>query len=234
MFVPAKNSYLRRIPSALYVPLKNKQMKKVSSVFILILVAVFAAHAQSDKKATDILDKVSAKIKSYKTIRIDFSYSMENKKDKVKDSFKGNLLSKGDKYSLSIANQEILCDGKTTWTVMKDAKEVNINDAGGNEGFSPTKMLSDYSKDYKAKFVQEKGNTQVVELYPIAKGKNFIKIRLTIDKAKTQVSQFQYFDRNNSVFTYDISKFTTDQSADDKQFTFNKAQYPGFEVIDMR
>jgi outer membrane lipoprotein-sorting protein len=41
---------------------------------------------------------------------------MDNKKDKIHDKFTGTLLSKGDKYKLSVARQDVICDGKTVWT----------------------------------------------------------------------------------------------------------------------
>jgi outer membrane lipoprotein carrier protein len=202
---------------------------------LVMLLAGFVANGQTDKKATKILDQISAKTKAYKTIRIDFSYTMVNKKDNINDKFNGVLMSKGDKYRLSVAGQDVICDGKTIWTYLKDAKEVNINSVGeGEEGFTPTKLLTDYVKDYRAKFIKEQGNTQYIELCPLAKGKSFTKVGLNIDKARQQVSQFQIFDRGGSVFTYNVNKWITDQAIDDKQFVFNKASFPGVEINDMR
>jgi outer membrane lipoprotein-sorting protein len=206
---------------------------------IIILIAFTAistlTFSQNDKKATAILDDLSAKTKSYKTIRIDFAYTMENKKENINEKFTGTLLSKGDKYKLTVAGQDVICDGKTMWTYMKDANEVNVNDVNADDdSFTPTKLLMNYTKDYKAKFIEEKGNNQVLELYPIAKGKSFTKVKLTIDKALKQIKEFVIFDRNGSTFKYSVNKFITDQTIDDKTFLFNKANHPGVEVIDMR
>ena len=206
-------------------------------IFILIALTAIATltFSQSDKKATAILNDLSAKTKSYKTIRIDFAYTMENKKEKINEKFTGTLLSKGDKYKLTVAGQDVICDGKTMWTYMKDANEVNINDVNADDdSFTPTKLLTNYTKDYKAKFIEEKGNEQVLELYPLAKGKSFTKVKLTIDKALKQAKEFMIFDRSGSIFKYTVNKFIADQAMDDKTFTFNKASHPGVEVIDMR
>jgi len=148
-------------------------MKKLL-LFVLALQLTVAALAQNDKKAAAILDEVSAKTKAYKTIKIDFTYAMDNEKEKIHDKFKGSLISKGDKYKLSAAGQDVICDGKTVWTYLKEAKEVQINNVGDDDdSFTPTKLLSGYSKDFKSKFIEEKGNDQVIELYPIQKGKTF-------------------------------------------------------------
>lgn len=200
----------------------------------LILVTL-AGFAQNDTKASAILDEVSAKTKSYKTIKIDFTYAMDNAKEKVHDKFKGSLLSKGDKYKLTAAGQDVICDGKTVWTYLKDANEVQINNQGeDDDSFTPTKLLSGYGKDYKSKFIEEKGNEQVIELYPLKKGKSFTKVRLVIDKTKKQISKFIISDRNGSTFSYIVDKMQTDQPIADSVFSFNKAEHPGVEMNDMR
>ena len=209
-------------------------MKKL--IFLVIIAALnMAAFAQSDKKATAILDEVSVKTKAYKTIKIEFTYSMDNAKQKIHDKFKGTLLSKGDKYKLTAAGQDVISDGKTVWTYLKDTKEVQINNVGeDDDSFSPTKLLSGYSKDFKSKFIEEKGNEQYIELYPLKKGKSFTKVQLIIDKSKKQISRFVIYDRNGSTFTYLVDKFVTDQPIADNVFTFNKAEHPGVEINDMR
>jgi outer membrane lipoprotein-sorting protein len=208
---------------------------KFSLLITLLIALSIAVTAQGDPKANTILNEVSAKTKAYKTVLIDFTYTMENKKEKINDKFNGTLKSKGDKYKLSVARQDVICDGKTVWTYLKDANEVQINNAGVDEdSFTPTKLLSNYSKEYKSKFIEEKGNTQIIELYPLAKGKSYTKVKLSIDKTKKQIQQFVIHDKGGSVFTYLVNKFITDQPINDKEFTFNKADHPGVSIDDMR
>jgi outer membrane lipoprotein-sorting protein len=200
-----------------------------------LVVFTISSFAQNDKKATAILDEVSAKTKLYKTIKIDFTYAMDNAKEKIHDKFKGTLLSKGDKYKLTAAGQDVISDGKTMWTYLKDANEVQINNAGeDDDSFTPTKLLSGYGKDYKSKFIEEKGNNQIIELYPLQKGKTFTKVQLTIDKGKKQISKFIIYDRSGSTFSYIVDKFVADQPIADNVFTFNKVEHPGVEINDMR
>jgi len=209
-------------------------MKKLLMMAALVVFTI-SGFTQNDKKATAILDDVSAKTKLYKTIKIDFTYAMDNAKENIHDKFKGTLMSKGDKYKLTAAGQEVISDGKTMWTYLKDANEVQINNAGeDDESFTPTKLLSGYSNDYKSKFIQETGNNQIIELYPLKKGKSFTKVQLSIDKAKKQITKFVIYDRNGSTFSYIVDKFVTDQAIADNVFTFNKADHPGVEMNDMR
>ena len=209
-------------------------MKKLLLIAVLVVIAI-SGFTQNDKKATAILDEVSAKTKLYKTIKIEFTYAMDNAKEKIHDKFKGSLLSKGDKYKLTAAGQDVISDGKIMWTYLKDANEVQINAAGeDDESFTPTKLLSGYGKDYKSKFIEEKGNDQIIELYPLKKGKTFTKVQLTIDKNKKQISKFVIYDRSGSTFSYIVDKFIADQAIADNVFSFNKADHPGVEINDMR
>ncbi len=209
-------------------------MKKLLIIAALIVFTI-SGFAQNDKKATAILDDVSAKTKLYKTIKIEFTYAMDNAKEKIHDKFKGTLLSKGDKYKLTAAGQDVISDGKTMWTYLKDANEVQINNAGeDDDSFTPTKLLSGYGKDYKSKFIEEKGNLQIIELYPLKKGKTFTKVQLSIDKSKKQISKFIIYDRSGSTFSYIVDKFVADQPIADNVFSFNKAEHPGVEINDMR
>ena len=52
-------------------------MKKFH-IFIILIFAFLTAFAQQEQKAKDILDKVSAKTKSYKTIKAEFTSTLEN------------------------------------------------------------------------------------------------------------------------------------------------------------
>jgi len=111
--------------------------------FLLITLSLFfsfSAMAQSDKKARAILDEVSAKTKTYKTIRIEFAYNMVNTAQKINDTYKGVLISKGDKYKLSFSGQDVISDGKTAWTFLNDANEVQSKSDGENA--SPFPLLS--------------------------------------------------------------------------------------------
>lgn len=67
----------------------------MKNFFITTIIAfmAIAATAQTDKAKT-ILDDVSAKTKAYKTIKIDFTYTMENKGQKIDESFTGTLFSR--------------------------------------------------------------------------------------------------------------------------------------------
>ncbi len=212
-------------------------MKKLMFLLALIIPASHAFSQVKDKTAEAILDGVSTKMQSYKTMRIEFTYIMENTAEKIKESKKGSIYIEGDKYRLYIADQLVISDGVTVWTYFKDANEVQINDVDPNDDNTPMKMLTAYNKNYKAKLIKEMpkgGKTiQVVDLTP-NKTQSFFKIRLEIDKAAKMVVSSTIYDKNGSTYTYVVDKFHENPNIHPSRFTFNKVDYPGVVITDMR
>jgi len=214
-------------------------MKIISILFLISLVlAGQITYSQAKKSSEDILKQTSEKTKSFSTIRINFTYNMDNPSAKVHESESGVLLVKGDQYRLDISGQKVISDGKTSWTYISDANEVQINTIDNDENaLTPTKLLTSYSEDYKSKLVNETtkdGRPQyVIELKPNA-DKNFTSVELNIDKELYRITRIAIQDKSGNTFTYIVNKFEPNVTVKDSDFTFNAKDYPGVEVIDMR
>ncbi len=213
-------------------------MKKVILV-VTVLVIGLQAIAQGDKKAKDILTGVSAKYRSYKSMKAEFSYTLENPQAKIKETQVGNIILSGSKYRLGIAGQEVICDGKTIWTYMKEAKEVQVNDVDPDaEGIKPSEIFTMYEKGFLYKFVDEKKvgkqTLQNLELTPTDKTKNFFKIKLTVDKATKQIVKSIIYEKTGNRYTYAIKTFTPNFAVNTSTFSFDTKKYPGVEVVDLR
>ena len=207
-------------------------------ILILTIFITMGIYAQKDKKATKILEKLSKKTESYKTIEVKFLYKMDNDESDIHESYEGELLVEGDKYRLNIAGQVVISDGETIWTYIEDAEEVQINSIEeGEEAFTPTNFLDSYTENYKSKLIGEEKrdgkNVQIIELIPFKK-KNYSKVELILDKDKNQMISFSIFDNNNSIYTYLITIFIPDLPLNGNEFVFNPEDYPDVEIIDMR
>lgn len=212
-------------------------MRKYIIIFILISTTTIG-FTQKDKKATEILDRVIAKTESYKSMEIEFIYAMDNLEAEIHDEKAGILLVMGDKYRLTFVEQIMISDGITIWTLLPDDEEVMINDVEeSEEAITPTNLLNSYSDNYKSKFLKEdriNGKTiDLIELTPL-KGKTYSKIELAIEHGIDQIYSFSIFDKNGSTYSYTIKKFTTNLEIGEFTFIFNEADYPNYEIVDMR
>lgn len=213
-------------------------MKKIFAIISTVLVCFLVNAQQQDNKAGEILSKVTEKTKSYESIKIDFTYTMENQEADINESKKGTIILKGNKFRLNIAGQLVFSDGETIWTYIKDAEEIQINSVEeDDESINLNKILLSYAEDYKSRFVKstiEKGvEAQIIDLVP-NEGKSYFKVRLVIDEAKAQIIKAVIYDKNGSTYSYLIEKFIPNQKVNDKDFSFNASDFPDAEVIDMR
>jgi outer membrane lipoprotein-sorting protein len=202
---------------------------------LFIFSAVLSFSQAKDGKASSLLDEVSKKAKAYKSIKVEFSYSMENAKAKINEEKTGALLVSGDKYKMTAAGQTVICDGKTIWTYITESNEVQVNTLENkDDALTPSKLLTSYNSNYKSKIIKSADpTTEAVELIPNT-SKNFTKAVLGIDKVKKQVRSFTLYDKSGNTFTYKIKTYLTDTPVTDADFTFDAKKFPGVEVIDMR
>lgn len=215
---------------------------KTSPILILLsifwLISSFTFAQEGDKRSQEILKEVADKTKAYETISVKFAYSMDNSDANIHESYEGSLLIKGDMYRLNVGGQVVICDGKTIWTYIADAEEVQIHDAApGSDGITPSMLLTSYHKDFRSKLIKdgiENGvKSWVIDLVPI-KGKSFFKVRVVVDQAKKQFSSFSIYEKNGSIFTYRIKEFKPNVPAGPEKFSFRKTDFPGADIIDMR
>jgi outer membrane lipoprotein carrier protein len=214
-------------------------MKKILITFTAIIIAM-SLNAQDNTKAKAILDAVSLQTKSYTTIDISFSYIMENKAKKIKETKTGTASMKGAKFWLDFSGQQIMSDGKTVWTYIKENNEVQINnnDPNDDQALNPAKLLTSYNKSFTPKFIKEETRGaviyQIIDLTPL-KSRSYNKMRVEIDKTKKQIMNSIVYDKNGTtVYTYSVTKFVTNKTIADTKFTFNAKDHPGVEVIDLR
>ncbi len=193
------------------------------------------AEGVNDPAAHDILKDVRKNFKAYKSINVEFTYTLENKQEKIKETKKGKALMSGHKYAIDFMGQQVISDGKTTWTYISDAKEVQITDADPKaaESSNPLAIIDKYEKNFRAKLIREENGQYIVDLIPL-KTKNFHKIRVYIDKTKMMLTSSEVYDKNGSVYTYKITKMDTKVQTSNKDFIFDKSKYPGVAVVDMR
>jgi len=215
-------------------------MKKISILTgLLFCFALITNAQQNDPKATQILNGVSAKYKSYTSVKADFTIKVENTQSKTSDTQNGTLYLKGNKYKVILKNQEVISDNKTVWTFIKDANEVQVNDYEPDENsITPSQIFTIYEKNFLCAFTEEKtvnGKVlQYIELTPIDKTKPYFKIRLGIDKTAKTVQNAVVFDKNGNQYTYEIKAFTPNPTLADSFFTFDTNAHPGVEVVDLR
>ena len=213
-------------------------MKKL---FFLTLFSSFAGglFAQYDPKALEILEAMAKKYRLIPSFEANFSYTLTNEVEKINEEFKGKMTVKGEKYKLTLPEQEVVNNGTTLWTYLPDAKEVNIDNFDPtSEDLNPSKFYEIYKKGYKYLYLEDKMEggvlCEVVDLVPEKKDAQYFKVRMNIVKKDKSVQSWVMFDKAGNRYKYLITKFNPTVKVDDSFFTFDVKKYPGVEVIDLR
>ena len=222
-------------------------MKKIILMAMLTGTVVVNGMAQAkgslgknDPKAKTILDNVSKKFSTLKSVVANFILKVEGANNSVTDSKKGTVYLKGSKYKVSLDGQEIISDNKTSWTYAKDANEVTINNVDQNStALTPAKLFTNfYDKDYLYRLEgesNEKGKVlENIEMTPTDKSKNIFKVIVSVDKKNQNISRMKVYEKNGNHYTYEITSFTPNTNLTDATFTFDPKKYPGVEVVDLR
>ena len=220
-------------------------MKNIFNILIL-LISFLSSQCQpkgggnNDPAAKKILDAVSTKFKSFKSVQSSFSLKIENNAGKTLGAKSGMIYMKGVKYRISLTGQEIFCDGSNISTYDKSTNELTITKIDPSvNSITPQKIFTNfYDKDFLYKL---NGDTKVgtkmvqqVELTPTDKSKPFFKVLLNIDKRNQAISSTKIFEKSGNVYLYEISNMNTSTLVSDAQFLFDTKKYPGVEVVDLR
>ena len=210
------------------------KMNKILSVALLLLVS-FTATAQ-DKKAKELLDQVTTKIKSYNNITIDFKYSLTNLKENINKESKGNVIIQGNKYVLNFMGVTKIFDGKKSYTIVPEDEEVTIssNNDADEKAITPSKMLTFFNSGYKYAWdiLQDvKGRKiQYIKLTPTNPKDQRKEVLLGIDSQTKNIYNVIEIGKNGSRTTLTVNSFKTNQPLSKNQFTFAASKYPNYYI----
>ena len=202
---------------------------------ILTLVFSFSTLAQ-DKKAKDLLDELTSKVKSYDNIAIEFKYSLQNLKENINQESKGNVLLKGNNYVLNFMGITKMFDGKKVYTIVPEDEEVSISNFDENDenAITPSKMLTFFNKGYKYSWdilQNVRGRKiQYIKLVPINTKDQRKEVLLGIDIQTKNIYNVIETGKNGSKTTIVVNSFKTNQPVSKNQFTFVKSKYPNYYI----
>jgi outer membrane lipoprotein-sorting protein len=216
----------------------------IKNIMVLLLVFTgmsYTSFAQSDAKATAILQAMSKKYKTYAIVKADFTITANNPKANINQTDKGVLYVKANanKYKMVMQDRDLISDGKSQWTHLKQDQEVQLTDVNNDaDALNPAQIFTIYEKGFKSKYVSESkvGSKvyQVIDLTPIDAKKTYNKVRLTVDKSALQITKAVIYEKNGTTYTYNVKSFVPNVKLPESTFTFDAKKYPGVEVVDLR
>ena len=205
--------------------------------YLLCIVSFFMLselQAQKDPAAKTVLDQIGTKVKQAKGILVKIQLISKNNKGKSMGTKDISLKMRGDKYLLQQGAVEIVCDGTNIYNFDGASTITKSSVSESDQTLSPQKLLAgNYDKDFNFKLLSQDGAKATIELSPIDKRKNFQKVTLVVDKAKSALSSAIILDKSNNITDVKVLSINYGATVDEGVFKFNKGKYPkNVEIID--
>ncbi len=198
---------------------------------ILLILTVCSISLAPAQNARTLLNEVSAKVRGYDNIVIDFKWNLNNAKEGVNQDTRGNVSIEGDKYLLNMMGTTRMFDGQKIYTIVPEDEEVTISsyNTEDDKEITPSKLLTFYEKGYTYEMditQNVKGRKiQYVKLRPIDSKAEIKDILLGINVQTKHIYRLIQTDANGTKYTLTVNSFKTDQPLSKTLFTFDQAKY---------
>jgi outer membrane lipoprotein carrier protein len=209
-------------------------MPKLYSILLVIIFSLNLVNAQNDPAAKKVIDAFGSKVKASKGIIASFTLNSFTSKGRAAGSKALNISMQGEKYLLRQGKTEIICDGMNVYNYDGNKTITKSSVEEGSQTLSPQKLLAgSYDKDFTYKLLPSTGAFNEIEMLPIDKRKNFVKVNLFFDKTKNTLLKARILDKSNNITELKVNSFNMASSLNDNLFVFNKAKYPkDVEILD--
>ncbi|MFZ2338372.1 MAG: outer membrane lipoprotein carrier protein LolA [Bacteroidales bacterium] len=211
-------------------------MKRLLSIITLIAASI-SLFAQNDPAAVRILDNFSAKATKAPSVSMKFTLETIDQVEGTSDNITGSAILSRDRYRIELPENIIWYNGETSWSYLADVEEVTITKPEkDDESFMarPSAIFSVYKKDYKARLLEDRTASYLIDLYPDDINSDHVRIRLQIGKPGLDLKSLEYKYKNGITIMLKVSGYDLTLQPADSEFVFSQAKYKEAEIIDMR
>jgi outer membrane lipoprotein-sorting protein len=215
-------------------------MKRLLYILLTTLFVLSLKAQTTQETAKQILDNTAAAFRTNGGIKINFTVRIVSKNPSSRE-IQGAIQLKGEKFLLKTNDAVTWFDGKTQWSYWIENGEVNITTPTAEElqSINPYTLLSLYRNGFEYKQgtrVQFQGKpVYEIILKAVAKSEHDVSnIRLYIAKESYQPVYMLTEQREGNWSEITVTSYQNRQKYEDTLFTFDKKNYPGVEIIDLR
>ena len=207
--------------------------------YILLLLTLFSFIGQAQSRTSEaqlLLGEVSAKVKSYDSMTLEFKYVLENTEENIRQETRGDVTLQNDKYVLNILGIRRIYDGKSLITISPEDEEVTIssNNTTDENTITPSKLLSFYKDGYaySMDIIQNimGRKIQYIKLIPIDSDSEIKYVLLGIDSSTKHVYNLIEIGSNDTKTTLTINSFKTNQPLSKTFFEFDIKNYSDYYI----
>lgn len=203
---------------------------KILSIALGLMISAFAVQAQ-DAKADKIIAKAQAKLDKMDDLQAKFKYTLANPNLDKPIIKSGNISLKGNKYRIVFTDEEMVCNSRYTWVILRQDEEVIKNCFDAEEGMSPTRIFDLGREDFKSRYDGVEGGTEKVTLFAKNDAGDIWKTELWINQESQMLDKVTMHARNGTTYTYEMQGVKMNTGVADGTFNVSEAEYESKDWI---
>ena len=182
------------------------------------------------------MDEVSETIAAFDNLSFDFSYTLENRQENIKQEASGTVTVEGNKYKLMYLGAEQLHDGEKIYTIVPENEEITVSNPEDEEdfGINPSELLNFYKEGYDYQWDIKQNifgrPIQFVKLIPSSEDKEIKYLLLGIDVVKKTIYRLIEIGSNGTRTTLTLSNQMSNTTLKEDFFTFDVSRYPDYYI----
>lgn len=212
-------------------------MKHNLTGFLILSLFSLKASGQNDAEAVKILDKFSSNALSAPSVSMKFNLVTIDQIENKNDTLTGSVILSKDKYKLELPDNIVWFNGETSTSYLPAEKEATITKPDKKDhSFQnrPSSIFSMYRNGYKSRFIEERQDSYIIDLYPEDIKTDLVRVRLSIGKNSLDLRTLEYKRKDGIVSTLIVTEYNLKIKPDTDTFLFNSEKFKDVEIIDMR
>ena len=212
------------------------KINAIINFFLLQIISVYLVFGQGHEESRLLLDKVSKNLLSKQNMNFEFTYKLENSKEKITQEIEGNAQISGEKYKLNFMDIEQIYDGYKTYTIIPENEEINIESGDGNSDLmiKPTNLINFYTSGYgyewDIKQIVMDRTIQYVKLLPIEENSDVKYLLIGVDVNNLNLFKIIEIGKNGTNTTLKIKNQSYNISLPENHFNFDTELYRDYFI----
>ena len=212
------------------------KINAIINFFLLQIISIYLVFGQGYEESRLLLDKVSKNLLSKQNMNFEFTYKLENSKEKITQEIEGNAQISGEKYKLNFMGIEQIYDGYKTYTIIPENEEINIESGDGSSDLmiKPTNLITFYTSGYGYEWDIKQivmGRTiQYVKLLPIEENSDVKYLLVGVDINNLNLFKIIEIGKNGTNTTLKIKNQSFNISLPENYFDFDTELYKDYFI----
>ena len=212
------------------------KINPIINFFLLQIISIYFVHGQGHEESRLLLDKVSKNLLSRENMNFEFTYKLENSKEKITQEIEGSAQISGEKYKLNFMDIEQIYDGYKTYTIIPENEEINIEGGDGNSDLmiKPTNLITFYTSGYVYEWDIKQivmGRTiQYVKLLPIKENSDVKYLLVGVDINNLNLFKIIEIGKNGTNTILKIKNQSYNISLPENYFNFDIELYKDYFI----